>query len=110
MLHCQNIDLHIILGRSVLVCSSSANLRSSFGFYLSAIRQQKKISSKPANMADKPGCSTNVNKTQRTSTNASKVKRSRINFCAPYCTNNSLRKSGISFHKIPKDEALQKNG
>ena len=46
MLHCQNIDLHIILGRSVLVCSSSANLRSSFGFYLSAIRQQKKISSK----------------------------------------------------------------
>ena len=59
-------------------------------------------------MADKPGCSTNLNKTQSTSTNASKVKRGGINCCVPHCTNNSLRNSGISFHKIPKDEALQK--
>ena len=50
-------------------------------------------------MADKPGCSTNLNKTQSISTNASKVKRGGINCCVPHWTNNSLRNSGISFHK-----------
>ena len=61
-------------------------------------------------MADKLGCLMNVNKTQSTSTNASNVKRGGINCCVPHCTNNGLKNSGISFHKIPKDEALQKNG
>ena len=58
-------------------------------------------------MADKPGYLMNVNKTQSTSTNAWKVKRGGINSCVPHCTNNGLKNSGISFHKI---RLYKKNG
>ena len=62
-------------------------------------------------MEDEPSCLTNVCKPQideRLSTNVNKVKRGGINCCVPHGTNNNLKNSGISFHKIPKDEVLQK--
>ena len=61
-------------------------------------------------MEDEPSCSTNIYKPQvdLASTNVNKLKRGGINCCVPHCTNNSLKNSGISFHKIPKDEVLQR--
>ena len=61
-------------------------------------------------MEDEPSCLTNVFEPQIDEglpTNINKVKCDGIDCCVPHCTNNSLKYSGISYHKIPKDEVLQ---
>jgi hypothetical protein len=60
-------------------------------------------------MGDEPSTSKNVDNIQvNLRTSACKVKHGGINCCVPHCTNNNIKNPEISFHKIPKDEALQK--
>ena len=82
----------------IFVCFFPCNLSA----HLSGCKTDK--------MEDEPSCSTNIYEPQvdSASTNVNKLKRGGINCCVPHCTNNSLKNSGISFHKIPKDEVLRK--
>ena len=57
-------------------------------------------------MGDEPSTSKDADDTQVETT--CQVKRGGINCCVPQCTSNNTKNPELSYHKLPKDEALQK--